>query len=92
MVMAASMSHRLGWITAPESARVRNLVARFRLPVTAPDSMAAEDFTRLMARDKKVAAGAVRLVLLRQFGAAELVADYPADALAQTLAEFTAAT
>ncbi len=90
MVMAASMSARLGWISDTDSARVQALVQRFGLPVVPPASMASEDFMRLMARDKKVARGAIRLVLLREFGLAELVSDYDVDALAETLAQFTA--
>lgn len=89
MVMAASMSAQLGWISDEESTRVANLVARFDLPVSPPSSMASEDFIRLMGRDKKVSRGTIRLVLLKAFGRAELVDDYSPDVLAATLAKFS---
>ena len=49
--------------------------------------MDAAEFFSAMSLDKKVAAGQIRLVLLRAIGDAELVADYPGDQLLELLRE-----
>ncbi len=88
MVMAADMSHRLGWLDAGELARITALIAAAGLPVTPPVELIPERFRDLMAVDKKVARGIVRLVLLRGIGEAVVTGDYPDSALAETLAAF----
>ena len=88
LVMAADLSARLGWIRPEEAARCEALVARAGLPVSPPPGMTPDDFRRLMAVDKKVAAGQLRLVLLRRFGEATLTADFDPAALDATLALF----
>ena len=52
--------------------------------------MTPQDFRRLMAGDKKVAAGQLRLVLLKQLGEAVLTADFDDAKLGETLAHFCA--
>ena len=47
--------------------------------------MTVADFMRNMARDKKVVAGRIRLVLLKAIGEAHLVSDYPDDVLEAVL-------
>ncbi|MDE2220854.1 MAG: 3-dehydroquinate synthase, partial [Gammaproteobacteria bacterium] len=56
------------------------------LPVEAPRVGAGRAMS-LMRMDKKVLAGAVRVVLLRSLGAAEVTADYPGKDLEELLAE-----
>ncbi len=68
-VMAAELSRRLGWLTERDVARVRDLLARARLPVQGPQ-LGAERYLDFMGHDKKVIAGKLRLVLLRQIGSA----------------------
>jgi 3-dehydroquinate synthase len=85
MAMAASMSARLGWISAADVERACNLIKRAQLPVAPPDTMTAEDFLRLMAVDKKVLDGSLRLVLLKRIGQAVVTADFPANVLRQTI-------
>jgi 3-dehydroquinate synthase len=65
MVMAAELSVRLGWLDAADAARARDLLARLKLPVEPPPGIGAERWMELMAVDKKVLAGKLRLVLLR---------------------------
>jgi 3-dehydroquinate synthase len=89
---AVEMSTRLGWIGADAGARVTALVARAGLPVRPPAGMTPEDFRRLMARDKKVASGRLRLVLLRAIGEATMTADFDPAALDQTLDYFCTPT
>ena len=85
MCMAADMSVRLGWLTPEARARVVALVERAGLPTTPPAGMAATRFEALMAVDKKVLDGQLRLVLLRAIGEAVVTADFAPDALRATL-------
>ena len=84
LVMAADLSHRLGWIDAADAARVQSLLLRAGLPVAAPPIGAGRALA-LMGLDKKVLAGRIRLVLLRRLGEGVVSGDYPAEALAETL-------
>lgn len=90
LVMAADLSARLGWISAEDAARCTALVARAGLPIKPPAGMRAEDFRRLMAGDKKVAAGQLRFVLLKRLGDAVLTSDFDDTKLTETLAHFCA--
>lgn len=90
MVMAADLSVRLGWLPPADADRTRALIARAGLPVRPPPGMTPEDFLDLMGHDKKVAAGKLRLVLLRALGMATLTADFAPERLQQTLEAFTA--
>jgi shikimate kinase/3-dehydroquinate synthase len=83
-VMAADLSRRMGWISAQDVARVRRLLERARLPVVAPD-LGAEKYLELMGLDKKVEAGKMRFVLLKQIGHAAVYGEVPQDILLQTL-------
>ena len=73
MVIAADLSHRLGHISEADAARVRHLVARAGLAVTAPD-LGATRYLELMRHDKKADAGAIRYVLLKRLGEAFVAA------------------
>ncbi|PRB80893.1 3-dehydroquinate synthase [Pseudomonas sp. MYb185] len=86
MVMALELSHRLGWLTEAEHQRCVALIAAAGLPVAPPHGMLAEDFRRLMAVDKKVLDGQLRLVLLKQLGEAVVTADFDGQALNSVLA------
>ena len=68
MNLATDLSARLGWLKGEQVERVRALLARARLPLNAPEGLTADDFLRLMAVDKKVKEGQLRLILLRALG------------------------
>jgi 3-dehydroquinate synthase len=85
MALAADMSRRLGWLSEPDVARIRALLQRARLPVTAPVAMTPARFRELMSVDKKVLAGKLRLVLLKRIGEAIVTDSFPAAALDETL-------
>lgn len=89
LCMAAVMSQQLGWLTDEDAKRCTRLVAAAGLPVQPPAGMGSDDFMQLMARDKKVAAGKLRLVLMRGIGQAVLTADFSVPSLAETLDFFT---
>jgi len=64
--------------------RLRALLKRAGLPIEAP-RLGADRYLALMRHDKKVAAGAIRFVLLRGVGNAFVAADVPDSALRATL-------
>jgi len=86
MVMALDMSARLGWISADQLERGRRIIASAGLPTAPPKAMSSADFRRLMAVDKKVLDGQLRLVLLQSWGCATVTADFAAEALTDCLA------
>ncbi len=77
-MMAAELSRRLGWLAGSDVARVRALLNRAQLPVRGP-ALGADRYLELMAHDKKVLAGRLRLVLLKRLGGAVTWADTPPD-------------
>jgi 3-dehydroquinate synthase len=87
MLMAADLSHRLGWIDASVKKRLGDILARAGLPTAAPRIGVARAH-ELMQMDKKVLAGSVRLVLLEKLGRAIITAQYPRAALDATLQEY----
>ena len=69
MVMAADLSARLGLIDEGTSQRIRALIARTGLPVTAPD-LGADRYLELMQVDKKAEGGEIRFVVIGPLGQA----------------------
>ncbi len=86
-VLAADLSRRLGWLAEADVKRIEALFVRARLPVTPPIGMETDEFLALMAVDKKVLDGRLRLVLLRSIGDAVVTADFPLALLETTLKE-----
>ena len=85
MVMAADLSRRLGSLSADEASRLRELLGGFDLPL-APPPLGASAMEVLMAMDKKVSGGRLRLVLLEGLGASRVRDDVPREDLAAVLA------
>ncbi|MDI6746045.1 MAG: 3-dehydroquinate synthase [Rhodocyclaceae bacterium] len=75
-MMALELSRRLGWLADGDIERVERLFVQARLPVRGP-KLGAERYLDLMGHDKKVIAGRLRLVLLKQLGEAVTWADAP---------------
>ena len=88
MVMAADLSCRQGWLSTSDLQRTIQLIQRAGLPVK-PPSMAPEQFLSLMAADKKVLDGQLRLVLLRDIGSCYVGSDFDHALLLETLSSFT---
>ncbi len=88
LVLAAELSARTGRLTGAEALRVRELLASAGLPVD-PPRLGRARMLELMAMDKKVKGGQVRLVLLDGIGRAVVTAEYPPEALASLLEERT---
>lgn len=89
-MQAIFMSHLLGDLTQADQDRAQALFERAKLPVLPPsvDEMSNEKFLHLMAGDKKVQAGTIRLVLLKAIGEAYVTGDYPQALLEKTLTEW----
>ncbi len=90
MCLAAAMSERMGLLDRASRERVSELVARAGLPTQPPTEIDAERFRSLMAVDKKVRDGNLRLVLLRGIGKAFLTSDFDESALTSLLARRSA--
>eukprot|EP00271_Cylindrocystis_brebissonii_P002584 TRINITY_DN13315_c0_g1_i1.p1 TRINITY_DN13315_c0_g1~~TRINITY_DN13315_c0_g1_i1.p1 ORF type:complete len:464 (-),score=77.10 TRINITY_DN13315_c0_g1_i1:727-2118(-) len=89
MVMAADMSFRLGWIEKSLKERAFNLIQRTRLPTEPPPSVGIATFKSLMAVDKKVADGVLRLILLKgPLGKCVFTGEFDATKLEETLQAF----
>jgi 3-dehydroquinate synthase len=84
MVMATDLSARLGWISASDAQRSRALIEVAGLPAVPPEDMTKQQFMELMAVDKKVLDGALRLVLLKGIGDAVVSSDFAPQALVET--------
>ena len=85
MCMAADLSTRLGWLSVAERDRAIGLINTVGLPTHLPPSLKSDDFKRLMALDKKVLSGKMRLVLLQGIGNAVVTEDFDHNMLDQTL-------
>lgn len=85
MMMAADLSRRMGWVTLDEVSRVKALLQRAKLPIAAPADMTDDQFLSLMAVDKKVLDGRLRLVLLESLGKAVVSSEIDRTKLLETL-------
>jgi 3-dehydroquinate synthase len=84
MLLAADMSARIGWMSAGDVERVEHVLQLFGLPVDVR-ALSAETLAEKMKIDKKVAAGRIRLVLLKAIGKSVVTGDYADTALRETL-------
>ena len=88
MHMAAKMSRDLGWISDELFERAVALVARAKVPIVLPlDSpLDVASFESIMAVDKKVADGLLRLILLKgDLGNCVFTGEYDRTVLKETL-------
>lgn len=84
MVMALDLSARMGWLQQEDCARLVRLLEQADLPVRAP-AIPMEQFLALMAGDKKVLDGQLRLVLLQGLGKAVVSSDVPEQKVRATI-------
>lgn len=85
MMMAAELSYLQGWLIESDKERVKNLLIRAGLPIYGPEGMVAKDYRQLMAVDKKVLDGTLRLVLLKSIGEAVVTSGFSEEHLASVL-------
>jgi len=89
MIMAATLSERLGHLTCGAAGRLRALLEQFGLPV-APPAGETTNFLGLMGMDKKVASGRMRFVLLRALGESFVSGEVPDEVVTAVLEEASA--
>ena len=83
--MAADLAVRLGWLAGPDRGRIVELVERAELPTRPPLDISSERFLQLMAVDKKVMDGRIRLVLPRGLGQSVVTEAFDPIQLESTL-------
>jgi 3-dehydroquinate synthase len=84
MLLAADLSQRLGWVSSADVVRVERMLQLFGLR-TDVKALSASTLAEKMKIDKKVAAGRIRLVLLKSIGKSVVTGDYDDAALRETL-------
>lgn len=87
MYMAANLSERLQWISKEDVQRTKELLSLANLPIYPPAEMESKKFLDLMAVDKKVINGRLRLVLLEKMGSAIVTEEFDTNALNTMLSE-----
>lgn len=85
MVMACDLSMREGWIDAAAVSRLQQLLEQGNLPVRGPADLPAERYLEIMAVDKKVEAGQIRLILQKALGEALVTDQFSPEKLTETL-------
>lgn len=85
MCMAAKLSMEHGWITQQEEARITALVEKSGLPTEPPGELSVDQMLELMAVDKKVQDGNLRLVLMKGIGSSLVTDRFDLDRLKHTL-------
>ena len=83
-IMAADLSQRMGWINTTDFARIKASFQSANLPIV-PPSLGVEKYLDLMALDKKVENGKIRLILQKAIGKSVITSDYDVEKLKETL-------
>ena len=89
MLMAADLSHRLGWIAEEDTERIESILVKLNLPVTLPDNLDPERMREIMSVDKKAKDGVLFLILLKGIGEAVVTDEFDEDLLMETLRHFS---
>ena len=82
MLLAARLSAQLGRAPMADAQRLQALLERFGLPTSLPAGLSPKALIDRMRLDKKAVSGRLRLILWRELGHAEVVADIPEAAIA----------
>lgn len=85
MVLAIKLSSIVGWVDEREVERLYHLLSLAKLPVSVPEGMSDQQFLELMAVDKKVVDGSLRLVLLEKMGQAIVTSDIKQSDILQAI-------
>ena len=84
-VFACYAAEALNWMTASETRRVVDLIAKFDLPIEGPTDMQFDAYIKHMRRDKKVEAGNIRFVIPQGIGHAVVTKDVSDEILHRIL-------
>ncbi|MES9966233.1 MAG: 3-dehydroquinate synthase [Sedimenticola sp.] len=88
MCMAADLSLRLGGISGEDLQRIVSLLGKANLPTVPPENLGREQFLELMAVDKKVLSGKLRLILMEGLGHSVVSDGFDVSELHNTLDEY----
>jgi 3-dehydroquinate synthase len=83
-LMAADLSHRMGWLSKTEVERIKKIIKAANLPIVSPN-LGVERYLDLMSLDKKVENGKIRLILQQGIGKSVITSDYDVEKLRATL-------
>jgi 3-dehydroquinate synthase len=89
MLMAADLSHRMGWVSEDITDRIEKMLVKLNLPVALPDDLDPEKMRELMSVDKKAKDGMLFLILLKGIGEAVVTDEFNEDLLMETLHRFS---
>jgi len=89
-MQAVYLSKLMGMLDESDQQRIAAIFEAANLPIMPPslEALPVERYLDLMAGDKKVQAGTVRLVLMKKIGDAYVTGDYPQDLLMETLTTY----
>ena len=90
IMLAANLSMQQGWLSKADVTQIETLITEAGLPTRLPAQMNYQRFMDLMAVDKKVMAGKLRLVLLRAIGQAVVTDEFDPLLLKQTIKAYCA--
>ena len=85
MVIAANLSVEMNLLQSSELRRIEMLLAKFDLPLAAPENMGFDEFVVHMKRDKKNLAGNMRFIVPTAIGKSEIRDDISNQLLQQIL-------
>ena len=91
MLMAADLSHRMGWVSEDVTDRVKKMLLKLKLPVALPEDLDPDKMRELMSVDKKAKDGMLFLILLKDIGKAVVTDEFNEDLLMETLHHFSPA-
>ena len=89
MLLAARLSSRLGHAPDADAQRLHRLLEALGLPTAVPAGLDPDALLARMRLDKKAVSGALRLILWRGLGAAEVRGDVPESRIREALADAT---
>lgn len=85
MLLAAEFSAALGWLDKISITRIEDLIKAANLPTSIPNNLTVDHMLDLMAVDKKVKSGKLRLILLKDIGKAVMSDQIDFDLLRKTI-------
>ncbi len=84
IIMAADLSQQMGLCSGADVARIRNLLQKTGLPISAP-RFTVSRFLEAMSRDKKVSGGDLRFVLVEAIGRAAIHKNIPTEKISRAI-------
>lgn len=88
MCMAARLSNKMGMLGNADVERIEALIAKAYLPTKPPKEISTSQFMQLMAVDKKVMDGKLRLVLMESLGQSVVTGNFDTRLLEELLDEY----